>query len=277
MLNRLDFGARLKRYVRLITLVSLAFLVGCVSSIVVKPDIPEPLIQKVPLNTGLIYTDTFKDYVYIENEKKRNSLKSLDFSAAQIVMFDQVFSALTNLVEPDDAARHLTIEPEILDFQYSSPGETKLKQYEIWIKYRLRLRDKNEANIADWTIKGYGKTPTSMLSSATNAFSAATNIALRDVGAQLSTRFVRQRVVKTLLDGGSPPAIPVAEPEKKNIGAVGDEGQSESDSTALVDESRGGKEAIEQVDKEPSDAVDDRVDLDEDSETDAEVGDETKS
>jgi len=152
-------------------------------------------------------------HLYLENEKKRGNLKSLDFTDAQVAMFDQVFGSLTNLVETDDSAMNLSIEPQILDFQYTAPSETKLKQYEIWIKYRLKLRDAQNASIADWTIKGYGKTPTGLLTSASSAFNAATNIALRDVGAQLLTRFPRQRVVKTLLDGGVPTPIPEFDPK----------------------------------------------------------------
>ena len=198
----------------------MALLTGCTSSVVVKPDIPNPLVQKLPLNASLVYTDSFRDYVYLENEKKRGSIKSIDFAEAQIAMFEQVFGSLTNLVDVDDAAKNLAIEPEILDFQYSSPSETKLKQYEIWIKYRLKLRDANDARIADWTIKGYGKTPTGLLTSASSAFNAATNVALRDVGAQLSIRFPRQRVVKTLLDGGTPAVIPEAEPDTQKKAEV---------------------------------------------------------
>jgi hypothetical protein len=186
---------------------------GCASSIVVKPDIPNPLVKRLPLNTNLVYSDTFKNYLYVENEKKRGSMKSIDFTDAQAAMFEQVFGSLTNLVDSADPSKNLSIEPEVLVFQYSAPSETNLKQYEIWIKYRLKLRDGNNARIADWTIKGYGKTPTSMLTSAPSAFNAATNIALRDVGAQLSIRFPQQTVVKTLLAGGAPPTIPEPEPE----------------------------------------------------------------
>jgi hypothetical protein len=206
------------RHCRLLILVSLVLLSmglisGCASSIVVKPDIPSPLVKRLPLNTNLVYSDTFKNYLYVENEKKRGSMKSIDFTDAQAAMFEQVFGSLTNLVDSADPSKNLSIEPEILDFQYSAPSETKLKQYEIWIKYRLKLRDGNNDRIADWTIKGYGKTPTSMLTSAPSAFNAATNIALRDVGAQLSIRFPQQTVVKTLLAGGAPPTIPESEPE----------------------------------------------------------------
>lgn len=205
------------RFYRLLVLASLVLLAGCASTVVVKPDIPNPLVEKLPLNTSLIYSQAFKNYVYVEKEKKRNSMKSINFAQAQTAMFQQVFGSLTNLVESTDPSKNLSIEPEILDFQYTAPSETKLKQYEIWIKYRLKLRDANDARIADWTIKGYGKTPTGMLTSATSAFNAATNVALRDVGAQLSIRFPQQSVVKTLLDGDAPPIIfePEPEPEQK--------------------------------------------------------------
>lgn len=211
--NKVDLGMKQRGVVRILLLFAFAFLGGCASSVVVKPDIPSPLVQKLPLKAGLVYTDTFKDYVYFENEKKRGSLKSIDFTVAQTTMFDQIFGALTNLVSPTDPSRDLSIEPQILDFQYSAPSETKLKQYEIWIKYRLKLRNADDASIADWTIKGYGKTPTGLLTTASSAFNAATNVALRDVGAQLATRFSRQRVVKTLLDGGTPRVIPERKPE----------------------------------------------------------------
>jgi hypothetical protein len=218
MLDKIDSSRWIGRWNschnRLLVLLSLTLVSGCASSIVVKPNIPSPLVEKLPLNINMVYSDTFSNYVYLENEKKRGSLKSIDFTDAQTSMFQQVFSSLTNLVEATAPSKNLSIEPEILDFQYSAPSETKLKQYEIWIKYRLKLRDKNDARVADWVVKGYGKTPTGMLRSASSAFNSATNVALRDVGAQLSIRFPRQRVVKTLLDGGSPPTIAESEPEE---------------------------------------------------------------
>ena len=202
---------------RCVSSIALTLLLSaCASSVVVKPDIPAPLVEQLDLKTSLVFTDTFKNYVYLENEKKRGSLRSLNFSDAQITMFNQVFSNLTTLVESDSGTQQLTIEPEILDFQYSSPSETKLKQYEIWIKYRIRLLNSDGDSIADWVIKGYGKTPTGLLTIASSAFNAATNIALRDVGAQLSIRFPKQKVVKTLVDGGTPRVIETkAEREQK--------------------------------------------------------------
>lgn len=176
----------------------LVLMAACASNVTVVADIPTPLVAKVPLNAYLSYTEEFKNHVYIESEKKR-VLRSIDFANAQAELFDSVFGQLTTLVSLDDVSKDLIIEPEILDFQYTAPHETKLKQYEVWIKYRLKILKPDSSNLADWTIKGYGKTPTAMLTSASRAFNSATNIALRDVGAQLSTRFSGQRSVKKLI------------------------------------------------------------------------------
>lgn len=188
---------QLRQWHSISTLLMLFALSGCSTSVVVKSDIPSPLVERLPINGAIRYTDEFRNYVYSEEEKKR-TLKKLDFTDAQITMFDRIFGSLVTLVPIDEPNRQLVIEPEILDLQYTAPKETKLNQYEIWIKYRIRLVDANENKIADWIIKGYGKTPTALLGSASSGFNAAANIALRDVGAQLAIGFGRQSKIRAL-------------------------------------------------------------------------------
>ena len=175
---------------------------ACVSNVTVKGEVPQPLVKRLPITGKLIYTDAFKKYTYQEAEKSR-SLKSLDFSEAQINLFDTIFGSLLTLlpagVPASEQSVDLIIEPEVLDFQYTAPRETKLNLYEVWLKYRLKLTAKDGEQLADWIIKGYGKTPTAMLTSASTAFTLATNVALRDVGAQLAIRFPKQSSVKGLL------------------------------------------------------------------------------
>jgi len=195
----LDKLQKLRQYSLLAMLAISAMLSACSTSVVVKGNVPEPLVERMPLKGALIYTDEFKNYVYKESEKKR-ALSSLDFTEAQTNMFNQVFSSLVELVPVDAPYKDLNIEPEILEIQYSAPRETKVNQYEIWIKYRIKLSDNAGEKIADWIIKGYGKTPTALLSSASSAFSSATNVALRDVGAQLSIGFPNQSKIKALVE-----------------------------------------------------------------------------
>ena len=193
------------RTIRIVgALVMLTFLSACASNVVVVGNIPPPLIKRLPITASVTYSEEFKDFTYTENERTRsNNLKSLNFSDAQIVMFDQVFDRLFNMVESGSANSDLKISPQILDFQYSAPSETQLELYEVWLKYRIKVVDSQDQELADWVVKGYGKTPAGgTFASAAKAFNAATNVALRDVGAQLSIGFEKQPSIQGLLAGG---------------------------------------------------------------------------
>ena len=174
---------------------------GCASSVLVTGAIPAPMVPKVPLTAKLQFSDDFRRYNYEEKERGRG-LKNLEFGAAQVLMFDKVFRHKLNLLDEAAAEQSfdLLIVPELLDFQYTAPRETKLNLYEVWLKYRVKITDSGDSEVADWVVKGYGKTPTAMLSSASKAFNAATNVALRDVGAQLLIGFERQDAIRQLLD-----------------------------------------------------------------------------
>jgi len=176
------------------------FLAGCgASKVSVKADIPRPLISTLPLKTYVLYTDEFSNYQYTEKEKGR-SLSSLTFGPAQKALFEQVFAELL-IVSPSakETGLDLIIEPEILDLQYTSPKETKLNLFEVWLRYRVKITDADNNILADWVIKGYGKTPSATLKTIGTAFNAATNVALRDVGAQLAIGFPKQPAIMTLL------------------------------------------------------------------------------
>ena len=180
-------------------LLMILVLTGCGGSKVsVNADIPQPLVTKLPLTGHLSFTDEFKTYQYSEDDKNR-SLARLTFGPAQQVMFERIFSQLLNLSSEGAANADVIIEPEILDFQYTSPSETKLNLYEVWLRYRVKITDSQNKTLADWVVKGYGKTPTATLKTTSSAFNAATNIALRDVGAQLAIGFPNQSSVKGLL------------------------------------------------------------------------------
>ena len=186
-------------------LVMLALLSACATNIVVDGNVPSPLIKRLPITASVTYSEELKNFTYTENERARSAnLKSLNLSDAQIVMFDQVFDRLFNMVSSDSANSDLNITPQILEFQYSAPAETQLKLYEVWLKYRIQVTDSQNENLADWVVKGYGKTPAGgSFSSAGKALNAATNVALRDVGAQLSIGFEKQPSIQGLLAGAN--------------------------------------------------------------------------
>ena len=204
------------RHLFLIALIAL--LSACATNIKVTGDIPRPLIEPLPITVELVYTDEFRRYTYEEEEKGRG-LRSIAFGQAQMDLFDAIFGYTTQTSGDAQSAGEtlvseksdIRITPTLLDFQYSAPRETKLNLYEIWLKYRIKIEDSDNREIADWEVKGYGKTPTAMLSSAASAFDSATNVALRDVGAQMSIGFRTQPEIVDFIERRNKESLPRSE------------------------------------------------------------------
>jgi hypothetical protein len=180
------------------SLLLILLLSSCTKNFQVVADIPTPLIESSGLTAQLDYSDEFKAYKFVEKSDDR-PLERVDFGVAQVSLFDRIFSSLFEMSDSASDGHDLKIEPQILEFQYSAPKETKLKLYEVWVKYRLKVSDSKNQELADWVVKGYGKTPTSMFSSHLKAFNRACNVALRDVGAQLAIGFRNQPSIKDYL------------------------------------------------------------------------------
>lgn len=189
----------------------LGILSACATSVTVTGQVPEPLVAKLPLTGQIQYSNEFTRYSYAEKEKGR-ALSNIDFGQAQVDLFDRIFSKLINLIQGEsEQTADLRIVPELLDFQYTAPRETKQNLYEIWLKYRLKIIGNDDQEIADWVVKGYGKTPTATLTSPAKAFNSATNIALRDVGAQLAIGFPTQPAIEDLLKRSGKPSESIPE------------------------------------------------------------------
>lgn len=246
-LTMLD-NATVIRYFSQLVLIGTLLLTGCSKSFVVTSEVPKPLIERLPIVAKMKYSDEFRNYQFIEKSDSR-ALEKVDFGAAQVGMFNQVFGNLFTLAGPNNNNVDLVIEPQILEFQYSVPAETKLKLYEIWLKYRLRITDHNDQEIADWVVKGYGKTPTSLLASQLKAFNTASNVALRDIGAQLAIGFQTQPSIEDFLNRKKSaqannvaqlPAAPTSsastEPGAPEIAKVEAEGVQEPSATEAISE-----------------------------------------
>ena len=85
----------------------------------------------------------------------------------------------------------LVITPSVQEVQVSTPSDTYLNVYEVWIKYSLDIENTEGDQIDSWFMPAYGKTPDSFMLSKTNAIEEAAVIALRDAGAKLLLDFYR--------------------------------------------------------------------------------------
>ncbi len=183
-------------------ILSLAFILffsACNQSLTMeaKTDVPTPLAVKLPLNIGVHYDENFRNYTYEENSEDRQNwaIKSGD---SQVELFERVLpSMFQNISYIEDISGTLltnvdgVIVPEVEEMQFALPRETKSDLYEVWIKYKLRLLDKNGDLVADWPVTGYGKSSTEFLKSRDKGLQAAINSAFRDAGARFALSFTK--------------------------------------------------------------------------------------
>lgn len=188
--------ASLKRFKALAGLISLIFFTACSNNYVVEQTFPSPLVEPLPVNIDLNLSEEFKNYTYQEESEGRKKI-TINLGSAQSTLFETMSNHMFSGSNQPEAT--LVITPSIEKFQYAIPRETRAEIYEIWLKYRVTITEPNGEPIADWQITGYGKTPTAFLKSQQAAIDAASGIALRDIGSQLSIGFSRQPDIKAWL------------------------------------------------------------------------------
>ncbi|NRA85452.1 MAG: hypothetical protein HRU22_17270 [Gammaproteobacteria bacterium] len=174
---------------------TLITVIGCSNTLEVEGDFPRPVINILPLTVGVVYNEPFKTYRYVEQEEERNDWE-ISIGRAQMKLFNTVLPAMFSKVigvpeinASSEDVVDLFFEPSVEEFQFNVPEETKIKMYEVWIKYNMKVYDARGSLLADWIITAYGKTPTEFMKSDKTALNEALIIALRDVGAGLSLRF----------------------------------------------------------------------------------------
>lgn len=171
-----------------------SFLTACgATSVVVDSDYPEPLTNKMRLDAGIVFNQDFRDYVHSSGNR---SIVNMAMGRAQVTLFNETFGAMFSNTSQFNAIDEsvtnnsdLTIVPNIEDVQVALPRDTKLKVYEVWMKYNIQVFDEKGDAVGDWIMTSYGKTMDSLLGSKEEAINQAAVVALRDAGAQLVTKF----------------------------------------------------------------------------------------
>jgi len=120
----------------------------------------------------------------------------INSGASQVELFNTVLPALfenvvllDSLDSPQAGNIDAVFVPAIEEFQLGLPSKTKLKVYEIWVKYNMRLENPNGDYIADWVMTAYGKSPTESFQSVDDGVQGAAVVALRDLAASFTLGF----------------------------------------------------------------------------------------
>lgn len=174
---------------------ALLVITGCSSSAqvqVAERKFPTVVSKPKAVSASIVFDEQFRGFVATPNKNT-----SIDIGSAQTIMLGNAFKGLFNKIEIVSSADEVSFEnalvitPSVQEVQVSTPSDTYLNVYEVWIKYSLNIENSKGDQIDSWFMPAYGKTPDSFMLSKTNAIEEAAIIALRDAGAKLLLDFYR--------------------------------------------------------------------------------------
>ena len=192
---------------------------GCGSSVTLKtPTIPEPLLEQIPISIGLRMPDNFEHFVHEEKVFGKEQW-SIDLGRANAALFEQLFGHMfadVTILGPDDDPRMLPldalIEPSIDAFEFSTPEQSNTDAFAVWIRYRMKVYDREGKLVSNWPVSAYGKRLTTTMNSS-DALKRAAILAMRDAAALMIMKFDNVTRISSLAGGSSSVLLPVVETE----------------------------------------------------------------
>lgn len=173
-------------------------LASCAAQTInISGNYPSPLVRKIPITVGVYYPEELRNFSFIEiDDYTGEDQYIINSGASQIKLFNTVLPALFEnvvLLDSLESTQASNLDavfvPAIEEFQLGLPAKTKLKVYEIWVKYNMRLENGNGDYIADWVMTAYGKSPTETFQSVDAGVQDAAVVALRDLAASFTLGF----------------------------------------------------------------------------------------
>lgn len=196
-----------RKLIKFMIMFSLTLIAGCATNVTVEATFPKPIVNQLPFSLGVFYPPEFRDYTYTELSETRDE-RTINIGGAQTSLFNTVLPALFKQVQPVSQAQapqssaplDLVMTMTVDDFQYTVPSETRIDMYEVWVKYNLQLLDPQGQLIADWILTAYGKTPSELMKSESEAITQAMIVALRDAGANFALSFNKVPEIRQWLE-----------------------------------------------------------------------------
>ena len=192
------------KLLRCCSLAAGALLIGCSSEVVVESKFPTPLVEPLPVRMGIIYSEELHNYIYTE-ELPEQSVWTIDLGDANLAMlqplFSQMFSETREVsavpTTPADGQLDGVLEPNLKKFEFDVPVGERDKFVEVWMQYELTLYEPNGDKVVTWPVSGYGKSELGR--NREEAVQRAAIVAMREVGATISTKFADQPQISTWL------------------------------------------------------------------------------
>ncbi len=184
-----------------------------------EPKLPVPLVERMPLHTGVYFSEEFRTY---HHREKRDTIEwDVNLGAPQVPRIQALLAAMfTDMAEirdltklPADPPLDMILEPRFEEYSFVTPRDSAGDYYAVTIKYRVNVMNGAGQLLDSFVLTGYGNVKAGGMSSEA-PLALATQTAVRDAGAKFVVEFPEQAVVQKLLRGEKvePLALPAAAP-----------------------------------------------------------------
>jgi len=182
---------------KLILSIFIVVLSGCTSqSITISSSIPIPLvISNNDLRVVSYFGNNVVNYQFSsEVLEKTNNSWEINFQDTQKNIFTIILNSFFDNNDISDSFDNISkTSADIImgfnleSFEFLTPQIASNNKYSVWIKYKINVYDQKKDLIQNWSITGYGEQLTGSFEG-NDAILNAINIALRDVGANLTIK-----------------------------------------------------------------------------------------
>ena len=187
----------------------LTALSGCSTQVAVSdPTIPDPLIAALPMSVGARYPDVFDHFIHEERVIGKEKWL-IDLGQSNKLLFDKLFSSMFSdyqvIGAEEDAATYgfdALIEPSIDAFEFSVPEQSQTDAFAVWIRYRIKIFDRQGTQVANWPISAYGKSQTTAFGG-DEALRRAAVLAMRDAAALIILQMDKTTGISSLANVNS--------------------------------------------------------------------------
>jgi hypothetical protein len=187
--------------IRIYNLILVVLISSCTSqSITISSSVPSPLVLKDQnVSVITIYGDTVKNYLFQSTAlEETDSTWDINFQDTQKKVFAIIFgSFFSNILERDSfdsldtTDTDLVLSVNLEKFEYLTPQLASNDKFSIWIKYTIKIYNSDLELVQNWDITGYGEQETGSFDG-NQAMANAINLALRDVGANLTIQIEKE-------------------------------------------------------------------------------------
>lgn len=199
---------------------------GCGSSVVLDPPtIPEPLMNTIPISIGLRMPENFESFVHQEEVLGREQW-TIDLGRSNAIFFEQLFNYMfenvTRVSETDDPSLmpfDALIEASIDEFEFSVPNQTKTDAFAVWIRYRIKIYDREGSLVVNWPVSAYGKSLTTTMGGS-DALQRAAILAMRDAAALMIIKLDEPMLIASLTGTPDSTAAPAESNGEATANAV---------------------------------------------------------